>query len=126
MEELPTGAVRTVNLRVAINAAAVDRKNRHRVARIGRMSSCRVMTALAQPRPRDLQQIVVDGAVRIMTVQAVFDHRRMLPEERTALFRMALEAYVINSRFLQQALRIAAVRIVTVRAFHFAFRQRHM
>lgn len=126
MEERTSWAVRTVDLRVAIQAAAVDRKSRHRIARIGRMEVCCIVAALAQPRPRDHQQVLVDGAVRIMTVQAVLAHGQVLEQKRPALLGVALVASVIDRSRSQHFIGEAAVRIMTVRTHHFAFARRHV
>ena len=126
MEERTSWAVRTVDLRVAIQAAAVDSKSRHRIARIGRMEICCIMAALTQPRPRDHQQVLVDRAVRIMAVQAALHDRWMLKQIRTALLGMALEADLVDGGFLQQMFAVAPMRTVAVGAHHFAFRQRHV
>ena len=85
-----------------------------------------VMAPLAQPRPRFSQHARVHGAVGVVTVQAALDHRRMLEQERPALLRMALEASFVDGRLLQQRLRIAAVRVMAVRAYDLAFTHRHM
>ena len=84
------------------------------------------MTLLAQARPRNLQQEVIVRAVRIVTVQAILGHRRVLPQERPALLGMALEASLVDGRRLQQVFAVAAVRIMAIRAHHFAFAHRDM
>ena len=43
---------------------------------------------LAKERACDLEQLVLIGPVRTVAVQAIFPDRSVLPEERTAFFRM--------------------------------------
>src|SRR6516164_1092066 len=62
---------RTEVLRVAVLALAIECVDRRRISRIARVSGEIGVALLAQARPRDLQQEVVDRAVRIVTVQAV-------------------------------------------------------
>ncbi len=84
------------------------------------------VTLLAQPGQRDPQQASVNGAVRLMAVHAVFTHRRVLEQEGSALFRMALVAVLVDTARLQQFLRHRPVRIVAVRALYLAFPLGHM
>src|SRR5215831_5641785 len=70
----------------------------------------------AQPRPRNLQQIFVHGAVRVMTGQAIFPHRRVLEQKWPALFGVALITSVVDRACDQQRFGSAAVRIMTIRA----------
>ena len=56
----------------------------------------------AKPRPRDLQRVFIRGAVRLMAVQTVLAHRRVLEQERPALLRMALVAIVVDRILAQQ------------------------
>lgn len=101
---------------MAILALAALRIERHqRIARIAVVLTARV-ALLTQARPRNLQQEVVVGAVRIVTVQAALGYGRMLPQERSAFFCMTLPANFVDGRRLQQIFRIAAVRIVAVGA----------
>src|ERR1700694_4304315 len=99
-------------LRVAVLAFTVDRIERLRISRISRVSGQVRMALLAQAGTRDLQQEVVDRAVRIVAVQAVLANGRMLPQERPALLRVTLVAIVVDGGFLEQSLRVAAVRVV--------------
>ena len=84
------------------------------------------VTLEAQSRTREFQRVLVDGAVRIMAVQTVLAHRRMLEQERTALFRMALVAGLVDRIGLEQRAGQGAMRIVAVVATHLSFRQRQM
>ena len=103
-------------VRVTILALPALRIESNRwIARVAVMLPAR-MTLLTQARPRDLQQEVVIGAVRVVTVQAALGHRRMLPQERSAFFCVALPANFVDGRRLQKVFRVAAMRIVAVGA----------
>lgn len=54
------------------------------------------MTLLAELRDALLDERVIHTAVGIVASGAVFGHRSMFPQERTAFFRMAAIASVIN------------------------------
>ena len=71
---------------------------------------------LTQTRARNLQQEIVVRAMRIMTVQAGLGDRRVLPQEWSALLRVALPANLVDGRRLQEIFRITAVRVMAVRA----------
>src|SRR6516164_164528 len=75
VEAGPRRAVRTMVLRVAVLALAVECVDRLRISRIAGMPDKIGVALLAQPRPRDLQQEAVDRAVRIMAVEAALAHR---------------------------------------------------
>ena len=66
------------------------------------------------------------GAVRLMAIQAAFANRGMAENKRAALFGMTLKANLINRTRLQERIRRAAMRIMTVAASHLAFEERHM
>ena len=86
-------------VRVTILALAALRiESDSRVTRITVVLAAGV-TLLAETRPRDLQQEVVVGAVRIMAVQAVLGNRRVFPQERSALLGVTLEAYFVTVAF---------------------------
>ncbi len=95
--------VGTVDLSMAILTAAIDE------AFIGTESTDQIrsgqqivgvtdigMTLLAQKRSSGDQQHLMVGAVRLMTVETVFPHRGMFPDERATFFRMALITHLIN------------------------------
>src|SRR5262245_33182782 len=82
--------VRAVNLRMAVLARVRDHEPRPWIARL-RVPAQR-MALLAQARPRHVEHVFVVGAVRIVAVEAVLTHRRMVVEERPALLRVALVA----------------------------------
>lgn len=72
----------------------------------------RRMTLLAkQWRPVD-QQIGIHRTMRLMAIQAVFLDRRMLPQERTPLRRMALVTGLVDRVLFQQHRTEGTVRIV--------------
>jgi hypothetical protein len=51
----------------------------------------------AEARIGNLEQSVVDGSVRLVTVSAIFKRRWMHPEERAPPLRMAGVAVFINT-----------------------------
>ena len=55
------------------------------------------VTLGAQPRIGDLQQPVVDRAMRIVAVSTVFKRGRMLVKERTAPLGMASIAILVDT-----------------------------
>ena len=87
------------------------------------MSEARVAT-LTEERLFDDEQRLVRGPVRIVAIEAVFAHGRMLEEERTALFRMALDALVVDRIRGDEARRLGPVRVVAAGALHLLFPQR--
>jgi len=113
-------------LRVAVLALAVECVDRLRISRIAGVPDKIGVALLAQPRPRDLQQEVVDRAVRIVAVEAALAHRGMLPQERAALFRMAFVAIVVDGSLIQKSLAVGPMRIVAARARHLALANRHV
>src|SRR5215468_411160 len=119
-------AVRTMVLRVAVLALAVECVDRLRISRIAGVPGKIGVALLAQPRPRDLQQEVVDRAVRIVAVQAVLAHRGMLPQERAALLCVTFVAIVVDGGLIQKSLAVGAMRIVAAGARHLAFANRHV
>ncbi len=84
------------------------------------------MTLLAQPGRARLQQLRVGGAMGFMAVHAVFDHRRMLVQERAAPLGVTAIAVLVSGR-LEQLLRVrTAVRIVATGTGHLAFAEWHV
>lgn len=81
---------------------------------------------LAQERPGDLEELVLIGPVGIVAVQTTFPDWRMLPEERTAFFRVAGITSFIDGVSFQHRFRGGTVWIVAVHAGHFPFGQRHV
>ncbi len=104
-----------MNLRMAIGASQIENKGLCRCPRRARMT-CFIMTTLAEPRAFDDQQIVMVGAVRVVTIQTVFSHRRMFPKLRPAFFGVAFGAILVY-RVLYQLGRIGGtMRIMAVHA----------
>lgn len=64
--------------------------------------------------------------VRLMAIETIFPDRRMLPNEGTAFFVVALVTQLIDGNILEQWRGIGTVRIMTIDTGHLAFRQRHM
>ena len=64
----------------------------------------RGMALLAQPRARDLQHGIVDRAMGVMAVQAVLAHRRVFPQERSALLGVTLVTGVVDRGRSEQGL----------------------
>jgi hypothetical protein len=76
------------------------------------------MALLAEEWCSRLQQGAVVGAMWLVAIAAVFTHRRVLPQEGTALFSMTLEALIVE-RGLQQVGRArATMRSMTIGADH--------
>ena len=84
------------------------------------------VAALAKHRLFHDQQRLVRGAVRIVAIEAAFPHRRMLVEEGSALFCMALVTLVIDGVGGDQPLGLSAMRIVAVGADHLSLTERMM
>ena len=87
------------------------------------MSEARV-AALTEERLFHEEQRLVRGTVGIVAVEAVFAHGRMFEEERAALFRMALDTFVVDRIRSDEARRLRAVRVVAARALHLLFAER--
>ncbi len=82
--------------------------------------TCRRMTLLAQQwRPLDQQGRVI-AAMWLVAQCAVLGGRRVLPQKRPALFRMAEIAGQIDGRALQQEIVVAIVRVMATAACHVA------
>src|SRR3972149_5312565 len=79
------------------------------------------MALLAQERAAYLQHAIFRSAVRIMTNRAILAHRRVLPQERTALFGVALIAGFVHRVLGQLRSGGRAVRIVAVGTDHLGF-----
>src|SRR5262245_49451793 len=79
------------------------------------------VAALAQPRLLRHEHLVVVRAVRVVAVEAVLPDRGVLPEERAALLRMALEAQLVGHLGLDHLGLAAVVGVVAAAARHQAF-----
>src|SRR5208282_4038569 len=102
------GRVRPVHLAVAVGAAAREQEARGLTPRQTR-SGCRHtrvirlrVTLLTQQRRSAQEQGWIDRAMRRMTIAAILRDRRVLPQERTALFRVAGIASLVQRRTRQQ------------------------
>ncbi len=62
--------------------------------------------------------------MRVVARCAIFGYRRMFPQERTTLLRVALEAGIVHGLSRQLQFRCIANRTVTTGAGHLAFTQR--
>lgn len=80
----------------------------------------------AQARVGDFQEPVVDGAVRLMTIGAVFKRGRMFPQERTAALGVTCVTVFVDARLFELGGVRCSVRIMAVAAADFSFAQRHM
>src|SRR5215510_16110418 len=102
-------------LAVTVRAAPVKEKDRILPARGHRMTRAH-MALCAEPRIGNLEQPVIDGAVRLMTVGATVKNRRMNIEEGpTPLCVTAPTVFIYAGLFKLVGIR-GAVRVVTVGA----------
>ena len=110
---------------MAVGAAAVEILDGAKRLRL-RWVAARVMAGIANARHARLQQLRIARAMRLVAVRAVLHHRRVLPEEGTAPFRVAAQAIFIGGA-LQQLLGIRrTMRIVATGASYLAFAVRHV
>src|SRR4029453_12718876 len=86
----------------------------------------RVVALLAEIRSCGDQQLVLVGSVGLMAVDAVLADRRVLPQHRAALLRVARVADVVDRIGVQERSGRRPVRIVAVDARHLALGQRHV
>lgn len=114
-----------MHLRVAVGARSIKDKTRGGSERLGWMSRFDV-ALLAQPGHLDLQQVRVDRAMGLVTVQAVFQDRWMFPQKGAARLSMTLVAIFIDRVLDQQRRGDRAMGVVTVRAGHFPLPQGHV
>ena len=89
------------------------------------MGAARV-TLLAQERARGNEQHFLVGTMRLVAVETVLANRRMLPDERAALFGVAGIADVIHRVRIEHRSGRRAMRVVAAFAGHLALRQGHM
>ena len=110
--------VGAVDLRVTIGAA-VGEGLLYTGIRITRgMSGMALQT---EKRHGGVKQIIVDGAMRRMTVGAVFGHIAMLEGERPLLLHMTSGACLLRGHPLQKLFLDGAVGIMAVGAGHLLF-----
>jgi hypothetical protein len=87
-----------------------------------RMSALRV-TTLAKEWGALREHPRMVRSMRVVARCAIFSHRRMLPQVRTALLRVALKAGIVHGLPRQLQFRCSAMRAVTTGAGHLAFTQ---
>ena len=110
--------IRTVDLSVAVHTTFVESEDVE--SRDGLMPPQHMNVArLAQLVGARGQQTDVVAAVRRMTGEAVLSHRRMFPQEWTALIRVTLITKLIGVAGLKHLAPFAAVWIVTGSASDF-------
>ena len=109
--------VRAVDFGVAIQAGTVQYPGRIRKAGDGLVLALDV-AVLAKLRQAHAEQVYVVGTVRGMAGQAVLLNRRVLPEKRSALLGVALEAGVIDGIRAEHSFCLGAVRVMTITALH--------
>ncbi|OGT64356.1 MAG: hypothetical protein A2993_00680 [Gammaproteobacteria bacterium RIFCSPLOWO2_01_FULL_47_190] len=78
------------------------------------------MALLTQVWGCDLQHAVVRRAVRVMTDGTFLPYRLVLPQERPALFRMALIAGLVDRILCQVSAAGRPVRVMAIGADHLA------
>src|SRR5712692_6925083 len=104
--------IRTMDLSVAVHAAFVEGEDVE--SRYGLMAPQHMYVALlAQLMGARGQQTDVVRTVRRMTGEAVLTHRRMFPQEWTALVRVTLITKLIGVAGLEHFAAFSTVRIVT-------------
>ena len=90
-----------------------------RAIRQAGMKRCRMALLAQQWRPLDQQGRVI-AAMWLVAQCAVLGSRRVLPQKRPALFRMAKIAGQIDGRALQQEIVVSIVRVMATAACHAA------
>ena len=119
-----------MHLPVTVEAATIERKYVERFSRLSRVARQHMNVALlTQHMNARCQKLRIVRTVRRVTVQAIFAHRRMVPEKRPAFFRMAGVTHIIDGNLSEHPTRLAAMRIVAGGApnFHVAkFRAKQM
>lgn len=114
-----------MNLRMAVRAAAIEHENRSHSPRRTGMPR-RNVTLRTKPRVGKFEQSIVDRAVRVVTVRAVLQNRRMLPQERTAPLGMTGVAVFVHAGLPELRGVRGTMRIMTIRARHLSLAYRHM
>ena len=132
-ESRAAGAVRTVDLGVAVQAAAIAHGVELGAAGQTGMGDTfaahivgRRMAVKAQERHLFLQQPRIRGAMRIMAVGAVFANRLVLPQIRAALVGVAAIAEVGDAHIPQHIGTGRTMGVVAIRADHLALANRVM
>lgn len=114
-----------MDLTVAVRAAAIEEKHRGGRPRRNWMLH-RHMALGAEPGVGNLEQSVVDGAMRLVTVSTIFKRRWMHPEERAPPLRMARVAVFIDTGLFELCRIRRPVRIVATVADELSLSQGHM
>src|ERR1043166_4110447 len=130
-ERVAGRAVAAVNLLMAVHAAASDDPVAARGklrAVVNRRGMPRAdVAALAEHRRLGDEHPLVVAAVRIVTGVAGLTNRRVIPQERPALFRVAARARLVDPvADLEHPHARRAVRVMAGRAFELALAQRHV
>src|SRR5512132_1488296 len=90
------------------------------------MSYRQVVSLLTEVGTRPYEQLVVVGAMRLMTVETTLTHGCVFPEERPPLFGVTGVADVVDRIPVQERAGRRAVRVVAVDAGDLPFGQRHV
>jgi len=102
-------------VRVAIQAPSANHPCRVRSASNGLVPALKV-AALAETRNLRNQHAGVDGTMGIVAYQAILANRTMLPQERPALFRVALIAFVVYRIRADQMIPLRTMWVVAIGA----------
>lgn len=62
-----------------------------------------IVAGVANPRHTNLEELRIVGAMRFMTIRAIFHHRRMFPEKGTPAFGVAAQAVLVDRALNQLA-----------------------
>ena len=84
-----------MNVGMTVGAPTVEVLDRAKWLRLGRVAAA-VMAGVAHARHAHLQQLRIVAAVRLMAVGAVFEDRRVFPQERAAAFGVAAKAVLVG------------------------------
>lgn len=122
--------IRTVNIGMAVYASVsqdtiVRGVHTGVIVQRARMT-IRVVAPLAQQRRCLDQHLIVMRSVRVMAVQAIFAHRRMLMKERPAFFGVAAVAKIGDLVIKELFWHSAVVGVVAVVAGDFSIHDRHV
>ena len=85
---------------MAVRAAAIEEKDRSRRP-WGNGMLYRHMALRAEPWVGNLEQPVVDGSVRLVTVSTIFKRRRMRPKKWAAPLGVTGVAVFVDTRLLK-------------------------
>lgn len=84
------------------------------------------VTLSAQPWVSNFEEPVVYRAVRLVTIAAILQNRRMLPKKRPAPLGVAHVTGFINACLYELRRIRSSVRVMAVGAGHFPFPNRHV